>query len=315
MCGIAFVINYGTTPITPEFLRDLFVDLSNRGKDASGIYFERKEKGKNIRKVFKAPLPSEKLWKRLMESTIGYADDTFAEYRLNGDEKLIMLHCRLKTHGTQYENKNNMPIYSQNYVLIHNGIVEKSGKVKGYKYSAEVDSEEILASIEKYGIKKGISKINGSMSIALRQWKSPYLYIFRNTNPMSLCYLKNYELLIGCSDADYIPLPKEEMSSSLFNPSLTMYDTPSDYLFRISLKKKEVKCLGEIKDALTEYIDKDTVLIGDDEIAADKVTKEEDEQDRVEKVIAKQEEIIAKTATANAPDDFDVSDPFAVYGE
>jgi len=148
MCGIAFFINYGKQQLNPEYVYELFEQLNLRGTDASGYYFERLENGKMVNRMVKAPVDSESLIYNCKQWENG---DSLYPYKIDGTERLIMLHCRAKTRGSQFNNRNNMPIESKRYVLIHNGVVNNV-KMEKYDYQAEVDSEEILARIERLGI-------------------------------------------------------------------------------------------------------------------------------------------------------------------
>ena len=245
MCGIAFVINYGKKIMDIKFLERLFINLSIRRTDSSGYYCERIEDEKIAKRMIKAPMESSKLLDKIK---LYEPKDKAYGSQLNGKESLIMFHCRQKTRGTEYDNKNNMPIWSKNYVLIHNGIISND-KLDGYKYSAEVDSEEILARIETYGLVKGINGCLGSMAIAIKPVKNRILYVYRNTNPLDLVYIHKHDILVGCSNGDYSQYEEFDHSKlleTLTSPIQTVVELPPKNLFCISLTRNKIKHIADL---------------------------------------------------------------------
>jgi len=226
------------------------------------------------RGVVKAPYKASLFWKmtqerelfenakKYKEFLVEIKDDTeiiedlkrnreiYQRHKLMGNERLILLHTRLKTAGTELNNLNNHPIWSRNsiekkYVLIHNGQIYE-GWVKEYKYLAQVDSEDILASIETYGISNGLKRIKGTMAIVFKQMKEDILYIYRNNQPIDLVYLPKEKLLIGSSDEKYIDKVKEDtekpnLTKTLIECNYRAITVPSDTLFSINLKKPNIK--------------------------------------------------------------------------
>ena len=244
MCGIAFVINYGRKHLDIDYVYDIFDMLNVRGTDASGMYFERVEDNRIAKRTIKVPLGSDELIKQLQ----GYKkEDEMSKFALNGKEYFIMFHCRQKTRGSEYNNANNMPIFSKNYLLIHNGVISNA-KIPEYPYKAEVDSEEILANVETYGILEGIKKCNGSMAIILKPIKERRIYVYRNTNPMDFVYSLNSDVLIGCSNGAYA-LPDfqyADITNNLIRPKTSLITVPAYQLMTISFKKPEIKLLADL---------------------------------------------------------------------
>ena len=56
MCGIGFVINYGTQKLDLDIVNTMWKNMSIRGLDSSGYYFERED---GTRNMIKLPLESE----------------------------------------------------------------------------------------------------------------------------------------------------------------------------------------------------------------------------------------------------------------
>jgi asparagine synthetase B (glutamine-hydrolysing) len=253
MCGIAFIIKYDKRKNMPlDIVEKIFFELNKRGGDSSGVYFERQEGTETIRRMYKSPIHTEPLWQyaQLNEEIDMVVDGAHNPlYTMNGKENLIMLHARKKTQGTEQDNNNNMPIFSHNFVLIHNGVLS-GARPKNYDYMGEVDSEEILANVEHHGIIKGLESTQGSMSIALKPFENDYMYVFRNSMPLYVMFLKQYNVLIGCSDDDYVPLDEMEIefTSQAFEPKVTVQRMPSNKLYKISLKQKEIEFISDIQE-------------------------------------------------------------------
>jgi len=252
MCGIAFIINYGTDKINTEFIKQLFLSMNARGGDACGWYFERKEQNMSINRLVKKPVVAHDLWEEFYptdESGNPKAVEKSVEnFRFNGEEKLIIMHTRKKTQGTEYDNHNNMPIYSKNYILAHNGCI--TAKRLKYKYKGEVDSEELLARLELYkgDFKKSISEISGSLAIIVKPIREKELFIYRHTNPLDLVFFPKNGILVGCSLSEYVPLKKEKkkLLDDLTDSSYKILTLPTDNLFKISTEKLEIEDLDKI---------------------------------------------------------------------
>lgn len=268
MCGIGFIVNYSNKKIDLSFVRHLLEQLENRGGEATGYYYERPTTKGMVRGINKAPYNAELFWKLTqdrelfeddekykkfiseiknnktgMVETLKIKKEDYKQHKLTGRERLIMLHTRLKTSGSEFNNLNNHPIFSEKskYVLIHNGQIYE-GYVKKYPYLAQVDSEDILANIETYGISKGLRKVAGSMAIAFKKMTEDTLYIYRNSNPIDLVYMPKEKLLIGSSDEKYVrrtenDLEKPDLTKMLIENNFRAITIPSNMLFSIDLKK------------------------------------------------------------------------------
>lgn len=249
MCGIAFFINYGNESIPLQLYYDVFDLLSLRGTDSSGFYFERQEGKQIAKRMLKVPVESTTLIDMMKQWE---KEDNLYKFKLDGSEKLVMMHCRAKTRGSELNNKNNMPIASKNYVLIHNGVIY-SPKLQNYQYEAEVDSEEILARVETSGIKKGLKSCDGSMSVAIKPRSKDILYLYRNTNPLELVYSEESQILIGCSNADYVTQGNRSLTSLIFGGKRNVITLPSEMLFTLNLDRKSIQKLCKISVKTTKY--------------------------------------------------------------
>jgi asparagine synthetase B (glutamine-hydrolysing) len=247
MCGIAFVINYNTkNKVNLDIVKSMFISMKKRGTDASGIYWEREDGSSISRKLFKSPIESDKLWELVQSDKT--PEHTFERAQLFGTERLIMLHTRNMTQGNEADNHNNMPIYSKNYVLVHNGVIHAE-RSKSYAYNGAVDSEEILAKTEEVGLKKALSLINGSMAIAIKKIVDDELFIYRRNNPLYLLFFKDQNVLFGCSLADYVPhinKLKQRLGDGLFKSGCSILEVPEGELFKLSIKHRSIEREGNI---------------------------------------------------------------------
>lgn len=252
MCGIAFVINYGTDKMDVDFIKRLLTNMDDRGGDASGYYFERPKKGKTIRRIVKGPLYGDDLFEEVNEDSAEQTKEDKAfnsKYGLNGDERLVVLHTRKRTHGTEYDNNNNMPIYSRDWIFVHNGVVS-ADRLDKYPYRGEVDSEEILARIQMYDgdFKKALPEIGGSMSIIAKRMKDNELFLYRNSNPLDLVYQPETKCLVGVSCAEYAMefRTRKEMKTFFREKGIATCQTTPNILYRVSLVEPSVEEVGQI---------------------------------------------------------------------
>lgn len=252
MCGIAFVINYNQKKkIDLDMIGVMFSEMESRGTDSAGYYFERIENTKMVTRCIKAPTTASDLYAHIhWDKHTGKAKKYFDQYKLNGTERLIMLHTRNKTQGSEFDNNNNMPIFSQHYVLIHNGVIH-SPRLKKYEYSGDVDSEEILARIETLGVEDGLQAVRGSMAVAFKKFESDKMYFGKRSSPLDLVYLANEKMLIGISEHKFVEIKPEDsmLSKILFSPSTNIVEMPDKMLYRVDLKspKVEYECSIDVK--------------------------------------------------------------------
>jgi len=237
MCGIGFFINYGEKKIDLDLIKKTWEEMEDRGTDASGIYYERKD---GTRTLLKAPVKSSDLWDMIV------TEKSLKSKKLNGTENLIILHTRNKTEGSQHDNNNNMPIYSSNYILAHNGVVSALTKKPKYKFKGEVDSEFILANVEKNGIYKGIKDTDGSKALILKPFASDNIYIYRDTNPLDVAYIHKQQLLIGISKIEFTGTSLMINPKDIFSSQPNLLCLPKHEIHCISTMKKEIKLLEKI---------------------------------------------------------------------
>jgi glucosamine 6-phosphate synthetase-like amidotransferase/phosphosugar isomerase protein len=275
MCGIAFFINYNAPKkMNLSIVGDSFIVLNKRGGDASGFYWERQGKDEMERGARKSAITSKELWEETQansefnhpkeraemlkvlsakdKKSFKKSEEYYKYHKLTGTERLVMCHARWKTQGTKYDNNNNHPMFSKNFVLVHNGHLSITNKVDDYPYIGDCDSEHILANIETYGMKTGIKNLAGSIAIVFKDFKEDKLYVYRRENPLDLVFLREENLLIGISDSDYV---KETTSidfpDNMFQAGDRIVELPKHRLYSIDLSKtgeeNPIKHIEEIK--------------------------------------------------------------------
>lgn len=171
MCGIAGFFFKGdfSNQEKAQWIRHAYNSILTRGRDATGfanISFESKDihifkTGKAWNNIKNEPVFSQEHW---------------------GD--LVLLHTRAATHGVASDNANNHPHESEDWVMVHNGVIRNT-KLKDYQYKGQCDSEVLLSYIQKFGLHSGVNQIVGSMAIALVNKSEPHvLYLYREGNPI-----------------------------------------------------------------------------------------------------------------------------------
>jgi glucosamine 6-phosphate synthetase-like amidotransferase/phosphosugar isomerase protein len=257
MCGIGFMINYEKDPYDISILEYIFKNMESRGDDASGIYYERpNEKGEMQANVFKAPVCAEELWDCIHKKVGRYKlpDGFKSSWGLNGTERLVMMHTRAATKGTVANNHNNMPIYSDNWVLIHNGVLSNNARIDSFKYKGEVDSEDFLASLETTGsIAKAIKETKGSMAIAARRIGKDYLYLYRNNNPLEVAIPTHRKMVFGCSMGSYIIDANSILKLGEASPFLhghKVHPIEPYTIYKVDITKPDIRAIAEYQPAL-----------------------------------------------------------------
>ena len=242
MCGIGFFINYDKKKkLDLDLVEEVFTKLSWRGKDACGWYYERIENGIMKRGVTKAPLTS----KQLIEESKKFTGKN-TKAKLNGTERLIILHTRAKTEGTEFDNENNHPMFGESWLTVHNGSIF-SAPLSDYTYKGTCDSELILSYIEKKGIIEGLNASAGSIALIAKTITSNKLYLFRNTNPFFVMYDNKAKVLMGASQANHLPEYTPSTDDLFAETPMKAIEIPKQELFSISLTKPDMVQVSEMQ--------------------------------------------------------------------
>lgn len=192
MCGIMGYYCFGSNLPDKEKIKEMFILLEARGRDASGFAFLKD----NNLKVCKAPIRATELIKT----------DDWKSLTL---PKVMIFHTRMKTQGTEKNNKNNHPLFSKDGIaIVHNGIIHNDWEIFGKKQrDAEVDSEALLSLLtggrKEDKIKLLFKKIEGSFALAVINKAEPdRLILVKKDNPLDLYYDSSNDIIYFCSERE-----------------------------------------------------------------------------------------------------------------
>jgi len=179
MCGIFGWIKPAASTETTlnlvEIFRDGLVYTQERGEHATGFYTPGTG-------VVKDAITADEF----VEANV---PDSIA------NERFVIGHCRqasAKYGKDNITNPNNaQPFESENWILIHNGTIN-TPRIKGYKYTSDVDSEVIISYAEKTSLKNALASIDGSAAAVLYNKKEKKIYFWTNgERPLVVAYYKD----------------------------------------------------------------------------------------------------------------------------
>jgi asparagine synthetase B (glutamine-hydrolysing) len=189
MCGIMGYYCFGEKRPSKEHITDMFSLLETRGRDASGFAFIENEQ----LVVQKAPI----------RSSLYVKTEDWKKVSL---PKIMILHTRAATQGSNKNNMNNHPLFNkQGIAIIHNGIIYNDNIIPKNQRDGEVDSEAILAVLSSKGkgdkIKRVFDRLEGSFAFAVIKKEAPdKLTLVKKDNPIDLYYDDRNDILFFCSE-------------------------------------------------------------------------------------------------------------------
>jgi len=197
MCGLVGAIGKN---IDIDIINDLFLATEPRGKEATGFWTPHTD-------TIKAALGAEKF---LNEDTKGKLKEGIEE------SNILLGHCRYATHGKPEFNYNNHPIESENWIVVHNGVVSIKD-FDDYQYTSDTDTENIVAYIERFGLVDGLSRISSGASIILYHRDEPdSIYVWRTATGDLLVTLDlTNETIYVCSGDKYM---KDALETKCYQP-------------------------------------------------------------------------------------------------
>lgn len=213
MCGIATVaigrrarkqIPY---PKLRALIREIFVEIEPRGRDASGIAVIN-EGGQNPHIVYKKPLRSSRLVER----------PCFQEVLETVDEhtNFVMLHARATTVGNNAHNPDNHPIIIPDCVGIHNGTLYNHEQLfdrhsEDFDRIGNVDSEVIFQLFKHYtmagleserALQNTVAELHGAFTGAVVDLQNPHrMVMFKYDRSLCVITIPHYDILITVSEA------------------------------------------------------------------------------------------------------------------
>ena len=195
MCGIAGYFCFGKNRPEKQILDNLLIETQRRGEDSTGVSFIRNKK----LVVYKSPLD---------------ASDFVEQHEEWNNLKLIpsymVMHCRKTTQGSEDNNMNNHPVFRDGLAIVHNGVIYNDDDLYDkheFKRDAEVDTEIILALLEKHkkktkydDLEKSLNELRGNFAVASIDLHKPNtLTLFRHNNPLSFGLDQENEILYFAS--------------------------------------------------------------------------------------------------------------------
>jgi len=203
MCGIGAIINLGNNKKAElqETVTNILLKLEERGKEATGVSAVYHDKKKNEFKAFtlKGPITASEFVES--KEFLKFIDSYW-------DARLFLLHTRLPTQGNPKKNKNNHPLISENFILVHNGSIrnEKIGWLyhKGIDEEVETDSYAILRIAETEGLEKALKILEGNMTILAFNKATGEFYAYKERMPLHVGYCPERKLLVFASTEEAI---------------------------------------------------------------------------------------------------------------
>lgn len=209
MCGIfGFYSIKGRRGASTTAMERLTVASSSRGKEAGGMAVLSQE-GKV------STVCSDLTGKEFLNSP-EYQE--FAQRVFIGNERSVIGHSRLATHGTQLDMDNNQPIVSVNghSLLAHNGIITNARsiwkRIRPGTSPPSLDSAVLIELIEKevlaHGMASGLAntfaQIEGSASIAVLMPDSRDFALTTNTGSLYYALSPNKEEVYFASERHFL---------------------------------------------------------------------------------------------------------------
>ena len=190
MCGIMGFYCFSDKKPDKEKISTMFGLLETRGRDAAGFAFIKD--GNLI--VNKAPI----------RSSVMVQSKEWQEIHL---PRIMILHTRMKTVGSEKRSFNNHPIFNKDGVaIVHNGIIHNDKEIfsKNQHRDGEVDSEAILSVLcgkhKGDKVKRVFDRIEGSYAVAVIDKNLPdQLILIKKDNPLCMYYNTDQDVLYFCS--------------------------------------------------------------------------------------------------------------------
>jgi len=281
MCGI---VGYIGNKNCKDILIDGLTRLEYRGYDSAGIAVLNK----GIIKRYRANGKLNNLKKVVYNQKDLYGNIGIA-------------HTRWATHGEPSE-KNAHPHSSENFVIVHNGIIENHRELKDFlikrntKISSDTDSEMIVHLIEYFynekksfelAVSKTIEKLEGAFAVLVLSRLEDKIIAFKKDSPMILgvgsdgnymasdvpAILSYTNKFIYLNDGEMAVITKEKISLNDFELNPKNYEVKTLNISPLMAEKGEYKhfMLKEINEQARSIADtfRGRILKGGEEIDLD----------------------------------------------
>jgi glucosamine 6-phosphate synthetase-like amidotransferase/phosphosugar isomerase protein len=247
MCGIFGIIATENKQVSPDSLRlslnKLFKLSESRGKEAAGLAIFYNDKIN----VLKQPIPASQLIKTKEYRQV--FRNSFGDDEIKGNPVAMIGHSRLMTNGTMKKNENNQPVWLEDIVGVHNGIVVNVNQLwqqfPDLTRTSEVDTEIILALLKMYyrqtgslvkAVQEMYLQIQGSASIAVINKPSNQVVIATNTGSLfTVRNSKNKIFVFGSEKYILQKFIERNTLSNLFKDAKIQHLKPKNgYLIELS---------------------------------------------------------------------------------
>jgi glucosamine 6-phosphate synthetase-like amidotransferase/phosphosugar isomerase protein len=205
-----------------KLFRDGLLKTQDRGEDATGFY-----------------TPSLGIVKEAV-SAEEFVDDNVPDSIAN--ERLVIGHCRqasakYKTDKAHMDSEANaQPFESSNFVMVHNGTIT-TPRIKGFKFTSDVDSESIIAFAEKMGVRSALSNVDGDSTVVLYNKKQKKMFFWTNGGrPLAICLFKNV-IFFASTKAILRSVLKPKTELLVFTPDVAYATVYEDELLEYDLQK------------------------------------------------------------------------------
>lgn len=233
MCGIVGAIGAN---LDKELLYSLFLETEERGSDATGFWFPNTG-------IVKAP----------KKASVFLKEESETFKRGVENSRVFLGHTRYATHGIPKNNFNNHPLESENWIMVHNGVVSSMKDIKEYRYASDTDTENILAYIEHFGLEEGLSYCHtGAAILFVNKAEEDTLYLWKTySNPIVLVYDTENEALYAISEEKFLwktleqEIETKKLLGGLFsietiNREMEITKTESRDLWKIQIKEDKL---------------------------------------------------------------------------
>lgn len=164
----------------------LACSLEHRGNDATGIAVAFRDGHIEVLK------DHEPAWRFLSQQK---TRDWLTAQLAEDSAQCVLVHTRKMTKGSQWNNKNNHPMWAGKSAVVHNGMISNDDRLfkeLELERSAETDSDIIRALIDRYDLGRDLlgregklSKLCGSVAAAVVHSDHPgKLLLLRSNNPL-----------------------------------------------------------------------------------------------------------------------------------
>ena len=183
------------------------------------------------------------------------------------DKKTSFLigHNRLTTQGDESKNFNNHPFPSNDWIIVHNGILNNDSELThthNLQYKAETDSAVVVNLLQRLteqglsphvAVKQTAESLNGRFSIVAYNKTEDRLFYFKSTGTLFTFRLfvmnDNTEILVGSTDSDNLDKVYVDDYMIFNNPLYqTYYESTAHNGIIYEIMDREIRIIDSFKE-------------------------------------------------------------------